>query len=82
VLIKRTDTTNNWFVSDSSIAPYNLVENVLYPNLVNAEGAINALDFLSNGFKPRANYAGANASGGTYIYAAFAESPFKYSLAR
>jgi len=25
VLIKRTDTTNNWFVSDSSIAPYNLV---------------------------------------------------------
>jgi hypothetical protein len=82
VLIKRTDTTNNWFVSDSSIAPYNLVENGLYPNLVNAEGAINALDFLSNGFKPRANYAGANASGGTYIYAAFAESPFKYSLAR
>ena len=82
VLIKRTDTTNNWFVSDSSIAPYNLVENGLYPNLSNAEGAINALDFLSNGFKPRANYAGANASGGTYIYAAFAESPFKYSLAR
>jgi len=40
------------------------------------------LDFLSNGFKMRAGNAGDNASGGTYIFAAFAESPFKYSLAR
>jgi hypothetical protein len=37
--------------------------------------------FVSNGFKVRSTSA-INASGGTYIYMAFAENPFKYSLAR
>ena len=32
-------------------------------------------DILSNGFKIRTSYAEANASGGTYIYMAFAEEP-------
>tara|TARA_R110002153_G_scaffold228734_1_gene381737 strand:- start:4 stop:180 length:177 start_codon:yes stop_codon:yes gene_type:complete len=39
-------------------------------------------DFLSNGFKCRATNGYFNASGGTYIYLAFAETPFKYSNAR
>jgi hypothetical protein len=39
-------------------------------------------DFLSNGFKVRSSPVYINASGGTYIYAAFAENPFKFSLAR
>lgn len=81
VLYKRTDTANNWFTIDTSVAPHNLGENGVYPNLPNAEGAINALDILSNGFKLRGSYAGGNASGGTYIYVAFAEIPFKYSTA-
>jgi len=37
---------------------------------------------LSNGFKQRNTYADANTSSGTYIYMAFAENPFKNSLAR
>jgi hypothetical protein len=37
---------------------------------------------LSNGFKFRANYGNVNASGGTYIYACFAENPFQNALAR
>ena len=57
---------------------------MLYPELSNAETNVGAiLDGLSNGFKLR--YAGGtsiNTSGGTYIYAAFAENPFKYSNAR
>jgi hypothetical protein len=44
-------------------------------------------DFLSNGIKVRGTGAGQsgadyNFSGGTYIYMAFAENPFKLSLAR
>ena len=33
-------------------------------------------DHLSNGFKLRQTWGGINASGGTYIYMAFAENPF------
>jgi hypothetical protein len=41
-------------------------------------------DFLSNGIKIRSdmNVGYLNASGGTYIYAAFAEAPFKFASAR
>jgi|TARA_R100000426_G_scaffold86552_1_gene68304 hypothetical protein len=35
-----------------------------------------AVDFLSNGFKPRTNSGGTNTSGETYVYVAFAEAPF------
>jgi len=41
-----------------------------------------AFDGLSNGFKIRGNSLGINASGGTYIYAAFAENPFNIARAR
>jgi hypothetical protein len=42
-----------------------------------------AYDFLSNGFKPRNVVANeTNVNGGTYIFAAFAEHPFKNALAR
>ena len=34
-----------------------------------------ASDFLSNGFKCRATNGNFNASGGTYVYMAMAESP-------
>jgi hypothetical protein len=40
------------------------------------------MDFLSNGFKFRTSDSATNASGGTYIYMAFAENPFKNALAR
>jgi hypothetical protein len=40
------------------------------------------MDFTSNGFKIRNSRLGINASGGTYIFAAFAEHPFKNALAR
>ena len=40
------------------------------------------LSSLSNGFLISDSNAAFNGSGDTYIYAAFAENPFKYSLAR
>jgi hypothetical protein len=62
---------------------YNVVGNGLYADLSNAESTGNsAFDYLSNGFKVRNSFANINSSGGTYIYMAFAENPFKNSLAR
>ena len=83
VMVKRTDAAGySWTILDSVRDAYNVETNILYPNLSNAEntGSPRA-DFLSNGFKPR-DSSNDNASGGTYIFAAFAENPFKNSLAR
>ena len=84
VLIKRSDSTGNWFIWDSSRNTYNAVNNQIYPDSSSAEAVQDGLDFLSNGFKIRfsSTFADRNANGGTYIYAAFAEVPFKYSLGR
>jgi len=85
LMVKRTDTTSNWVIVDSSRNVYNPQDLNLYPNLSAAEDDYTTtypFDMLSNGVKFRANYANVNASGGTYIYAAFAENPFKFSNAR
>lgn len=84
VMIKRTNTTGSWVVFDGARNTYNVTNNTLYPDLVNAEeSGVMLIDFVSNGFKLRSSAVGEiNASGSTYIYAAFAESPFKYSNAR
>lgn len=84
VLIKRTDSGNNWFILDGSRNTYNLTNAQLLPNSSAAEstGSDCNIDMLSNGFKLRTALDASNGSGGTYIYACFAENPFKYSLAR
>ena len=87
VLVKRTDTTAfNWVIIDTARDTYNAGGLYLYPNLSAAEDDYRAstgpIDILSNGFKPRSALGNVNASGGTYIFAAFAEHPFKLSLAR
>jgi hypothetical protein len=81
LLIKRTDTADQWFVHDTSMNPSNLVNLQLKPNQSSAE-ASTALDIVSNGFKIRNDFTGNNVSAGTYIYAAFAENPFQNALAR
>ena len=82
---KRTDSTGSWIAQDSARPGYNATTpytSVLYPNASDAELSYNEIDILSNGFKIRANDSFGNASGGTYIYMALAENPFKYALAR
>jgi hypothetical protein len=81
-MVKRTSSTGNWYVWDSSRQTYNAVGSELYPNLSNAEGGTNRLDFLSNGFKFRDSDVEINGSGSTMIYAAYAENPFKNANAR
>ena len=83
ILVKRTDAaTHDWFIYDTNRNTYNVAPNYLRPNLSDAEGVGDTYDILSNGFKNRNAYAAINASGGTYIYAAFAENPFKNANAR
>jgi hypothetical protein len=84
VLIKRTDSTSNWYLFDTSRDTYNVMKNELLPNSTNAEADNTRwIDTLSNGFKIRADNASQiNASGATMIYMAFAEHPFKNANAR
>ena len=84
ILSKRTDssTGGNWQIEDTSRATYNAVGPFLRADTSDAEGSGTLLDILSNGFKLRTTDTGWNASGGTYIWAAFCENPFKYSRAR
>jgi len=81
VLVKRVDSTENWLLKDGMRLGYNPRNDTLYPNLANAETNDAQLDLLSNGFKLRNTTLG-NASGGTYVFAAFAEAPSKYANAR
>jgi hypothetical protein len=84
VIIKRRDSTGNWVILNTSMNPTNVANLELTADTALAENAnaANDLDFLSNGFKLRNTNAAYNASGGNYIFAAFAESPFKYARAR
>jgi hypothetical protein len=82
VMSKRTDSTENWYMKDNKRDIFNPVDNALYANSNAAEltdwgGA--TTDYLSNGFKLKTTDSAHNASGGTYIYMAFAENPFTTS---
>lgn len=80
VMIKRTSSTGDWYIWDTARNTYNPLASYLLGDTTNADSsATNDLDILSNGFKLRVTTAGINASGGTYVYAAFAEIPFYYS---
>jgi len=92
VMLKRTDSTTNanWAISDNKRlnnsgnqdgGKGNYVPHTLAANLDNNEahfggGSGNKQDFLSNGFKLRQDSNYGNASSSTYVYMAFAESPF------
>jgi hypothetical protein len=83
VMIKRTDGVGNWWIFDTARDTYNVMTQVLYSNVTDAEANNGAtVDYLSNGFKLRIATYQPNTSGSTFVYAAFAENPFKNALAR
>jgi len=83
LLIKNT-TGYSWILKDTARDTRNVAGFTLVPNASAADSAAgnNPTDFLSNGFKLREGSVSINSSGTTYIYMAFAENPFKNSLAR
>ena len=78
LLVKRTDSTGDWYIFDNKITPSNQVQSYQNSNKAEADHDVSAyyMDILSNGFKWRGSGSELNASGGTYIYAAFAEASF------
>ena len=84
IMVKCTSNSENWYIGDGARQTFNASTNpFLNPNLSDAESnAFAFIDLTSNGFKCRFNGADTNGSGRTYIYAAFAEAPFKYANAR
>jgi len=82
VMIHRTDSSGeNWQMFDNKRDGFNngsSSNKMLKANVSETEDSNSTgfLDLLSNGFKIRESAARHNASGGTYIYMAFAEHPF------
>ena len=83
VMTKRTDTTGNWYIYDStrngSSGPdTNQAHTILYANDTSAEidNSSRGIDMNANGFKIRNTLNDVNNSSGTYIYMAFAHHPF------
>jgi hypothetical protein len=84
ILWKNTSTgTDAWYMYDSVRQTYNAEVTYLSPTVASAEGSNGgAMDFLSNGVKIRNTGTDMNSNTAIYIYAAFAENPFKYANAR
>jgi len=82
IMHKRTDSADSWYMWDvkralDSQGYVNRNDKYLQANSTGVQSTGAGFDFLSNGFRPVSTNAGyINASGGTYIYMAFAEHPF------
>ena len=76
VIYKKSSGSENWFIHDNKRQGFNPDNELLFADLSNAEGTANRIDLLSNGFRATTSDGGINGSGATYIYMAFAESPF------
>jgi len=82
IMLKRSDSTGNWNIHDNKRATFNPMQNFMLGTAV-AEQTSEAIDFLSNGVKLRsASGYFAHPTGGEFIFVAFAENPFKNTLAR
>ena len=85
VMLKNINTTDSWLNKDYQRASdYNPASGNLYPNLSLSEdtGSGAYIDLLSNGFKIRGSNISVSGNGNTIIFMAFAQNPFKNSLAR
>ena len=83
VIIKWATGTDHWFICDSSRSPTNPVTNRLDPSdLISEIETFTSMDLLSNGFKIRTSNGQINTSGGSFIFAAWAETPLKYANAK
>jgi hypothetical protein len=76
VMVKRTNASDDWYIVDAARSPNNMSTYFLMGDSTASESAGLSMDIVSNGFKLRDTSTGTNASGGIYIYAAFADQPF------
>ena len=77
LIILKKNADEGWIMVDSKRSPLNVATASLSPNSNAVERTdLVDIDFLSNGFKLRGTDSSQNSSGSTYIYMAWAESPF------
>ena len=76
VVIKRTDSTNNWLAWDNKRLGYNPDNDGFLLQTEDTAETNDRLDFVSNGFKIRSTSSAVGASAATFVYMAFAEAPF------
>ena len=79
VMLKNTTDARNWIIVDNKRLGYNTITSALYPDNNDAEASASGdpvMDFTAQGFKLRDTSDHWNESGDTFIYMAFAESPF------
>ena len=77
VMIKQySKAGEGWHIFDNKREGYNVDNDPLVANVNNAEGTSDMIDLLSNGFKLRTDSEAVNEDGETYVFMAFAESPF------
>ena len=83
ILVKCTSAVEEWYIGDNKRNLYNeSAMGFLRPNTTGTETTTDWYKFYSNGFQMTYPGTDTNGSGRTYMYAAFAENPFKNSLAR
>ena len=75
IMIKRTDSARNWRIIDNKRSTTNPRDKEIYPNLPNADGTYNSLNFHTNGFQVINTDISYNASGGSYLFYAIAANP-------
>ena len=79
VILKKTSGTGGWYTYDIKRPGRNNENGYLQADTTSAEDTNSGnfgFDFLANGFKIRGSYATLNASGGTFVYMAWADQPF------
>ena len=82
-LMFKSTGDNKWVMKDTERSPFNDSSLSLVANNSDAELTNDQpIDINSNGFKLRTTGSGVNSNGVTYVYIAFASSPFKTANAR
>ena len=80
---KYSASGTGWYFWDNKRNTYNVMLDTFAINTSSAEELNNIeMDFVSNGFKVRSGGSAAGQSTQTFLYMAFAESPFKTARAR
>ena len=73
---KNTSGTSNWAVYDTTRSTFNISNDRIRLNTNDAEGNVERVDILSNGFKIRStSFPNATDTTTTFIYCAWAEAP-------
>ena len=82
LMFKVVSTTDSWQVYDTARQDFNVFGRSLTPNENAVESSFSArVDILSNGFKARSTNTAINGSQ-TYLFMAYAETPFKTATGR